>query len=137
MAAIASVKVDTSGLKRVAEQLEPQARKVIAKAAFDVESRAKRRAPVDTGALRASIYTSVGGGRSSYSVTKTIAKGLGATAFTDEEKAEGLSANIGASVEYAIFNEMGSRKMGAHPFLIPALEEVRKSFEDAWKELVK
>lgn len=139
MAAVAKVTVDTSGLKRIAGELDPRARKVIAKAAMDVEDRARRAAPVDTGALRASIYTSGGAIASDYVAARAIAKGLnpGAT-FDDEEKGEGgLNAVIGASVEYAIHQEFGTKKMGAQPFLIPALEAIRRSFLGAWGELTK
>jgi HK97 gp10 family phage protein len=39
----------------------------IRKAAFDLEARAKMRTPVDTGALRNSIYTRIGGGHDGWS----------------------------------------------------------------------
>lgn len=138
MAAIASVEVDTSGLKRIAGELDPRAQKIIAKTALDVEDRAKRGAPVDTGALRASIYSAGAGLRSKYTVSQIIAKGLNPSAtFNAREDGGDLTAVVGASVEYAIYQEFGAKAMRAHPFMIPALEAVRKPFLDAWKELTK
>lgn len=65
--------------------------------ALRVEAAAKRLAPVDTGRLRASITNQLG------------------------QDAQGLYAVIGTNVEYAIFQEFGTRFMPAHPFLRPAL----------------
>lgn len=132
MSKVGSVTVDTKALDKLIGELDPRAVKVIAKAATDVETGAKVRAPVLTGALRASIFTAI--------------------------KNEGLTAEIGPSVEYGVYVELGTGRRGAtsniqrpegvkyskdwpgisaHPFLIPALEAIRKSFLEAWKQLVK
>lgn len=138
MTAVASVTVDTSGLKRIAGELDPRAQKIIAKTALDVEDRAKRGAPVDTGALRASIYSAGAGLRSKYLVSQIIARGLNPdAAFHAKEDGGDLTAIVGASVEYAIYQEFGTKAMKAHPFMIPALEAMRKPFLDAWKEMTK
>ncbi len=107
---VGSVTVDVSGITRIAGQLDKRAADVIAKAALDVESDAKENAPVDTGALKASIFTEILSG--------------------------GATARVGPTVSYGIFQELGTHKMRAHPYLIPALERVRASFLAAWKELV-
>jgi len=65
-----------------------------------VSNSAKRRCPVDTGRLRSSIRWAV---------------------FTD---AQGLFAQVGTDVEYALFVERGTRYMEARPFLQPALDAV-------------
>ncbi len=106
---IGNVTVDTSGLTRIAGQIDKRAADVIAKAAMDIESDAKQNAPVDTGALKASIFTAIENG--------------------------GATAKVGPTVSYGIFQELGTYKMAAHPYLIPALEKVRASFLAAWKEL--
>lgn len=69
----------------------------LARRAVRVESRAKVLAPVDTGRLRSSITWRLGadGG--------------------------GLFAEVGTNVEYAPFQEFGTKYQRAHPFLIPAL----------------
>lgn len=73
---------------------------VVREYTFIVERWAKRLAPVDTGRLRASIRT-----RLMYLVGEV---------FTD--------------VEYAPYQEFGTSKMDAQPFLEPALESTKESF---------
>ncbi len=68
--------------------------------ATKVESAAKRKAPVDTGRLRASIH------------------------HEGFEDAAGLGQRIGSDVEYAIYQEVGTRHQTGKPYLRPALHEV-------------
>jgi phage protein, HK97 gp10 family len=89
--------------------MEPLAAAAVSKAVSDVEGHAKDHAPVDTGALKNSIQ-----GRST-----------GA-----------LSGEVGVGVEYGIFQEFGTYKMAAQPFMTPAAEEVRPSFEAAMRRIV-
>jgi len=64
---------------------------------------AQRLAPVDTGTLRASIHVdSVQ--RTGRSVTATVATG-------------------GEASEYAVYVELGTRRMGAQPYMTPALAQ--------------
>jgi len=65
----------------------------LAKTAHDIELSAKQRAPVDTGHLRASIGAEGGG----------------------------MAWRVNAAAGYAVYVELGTRKMGAQPFLVPAL----------------
>ncbi|MDD5512068.1 MAG: HK97 gp10 family phage protein [Dehalococcoidales bacterium] len=67
----------------------------LTKAALLVERDAKKESPVDTGTLRSSITHEV----------------------------EPTEARVGTNVEYSSFQEYGTRKMQAHPFLGPALEK--------------
>ncbi len=127
---IASVIVDTSGLTRIAGQIDKRAADVIAKNANDIMGEAVIRVPVDTGNLKNTIYTEISNG--------------------------GATAQIGASAEYAVYVEFGTGQRGAaspinrpegieyspgwmgmtaKPYLIPALEKFRQQFLDAWKEL--
>lgn len=105
----ATVRIDTRRLHALRGALDGRAQQLIDKAAFDVEEGAKERAPVLTGFLKNSIATEI-------HPLKDIVK-------------------VGA--EYGIFQEMGTRSMRAHPFLIPALEAVRPKFVAAWKQLIK
>lgn len=66
----------------------------VAKGAEEVCAEAKELCPVDTGALRDSIYVQHG--------------------F--------LSAQVGTDLEYAPCVEFGTYKMAAQPFLVPALK---------------
>lgn len=65
----------------------------LAKVAHDVELGAKRMAPVDTGHLRGSI--AAGGG--------------------------GMTWRVTAAAHYAAYVELGTRRMSAQPYLVPAL----------------
>jgi HK97 gp10 family phage protein len=72
----------------------------LARKAIKVETTAKRLCPVDTGRLRASITHEMG------------------------EDSLGLVAYVGSNVEYAIFQELGTRFQPAQPYLRPALRAV-------------
>jgi HK97 gp10 family phage protein len=74
------------------------------KATFDIEGQAKTRAPVDTGHLRSSIA-----GRMEAATTGVVEAGA----------------------HYAIYQEFGTYKMAAQPFMLPALEQVKPSLQAA------
>lgn len=71
-----------------------------------IEARAKARAPWRTGYLRGSIQ-----GRST---------GM-------------FSGEVGVGAEYGVYVEFGTSKMGAQPYLTPAVEEVAPIFSNAIK----
>lgn len=104
-----NVRIDTRRLRSLRAVVDGRAQQLIDKAAFDVEAGAKERAPVLTGFLKNSIATEI-------HKLKDIVK-------------------VGA--EYGIFQELGTRYMRAHPYLVPALEAVRPKFLAAWKQLIK
>lgn len=81
---------------------------VVRKAAADVEAAAKGRAPVDTGALRGSIGTSMHGP---------------------------LAAEIGPTVHYGQYVEFGTYKMAAQPYMGPAADQVEPGFVEAMEQL--
>lgn len=70
------------------------------KLALQVETAAKRLAPVDTGRLRSSIEHSLSG------------------------NGDGMRADIYSTVNYAIYQELGTRYQSGTPFLRPALHQV-------------
>lgn len=98
-----SYKLDDQRLRKLVATVRPRLEDVLKKAAFDVERRAKETAPVRTGALKNSIKT-------------------------DLSRLSALEAEVGASVEYAIFVEFGTSRMAGRPFLTPALEAVKAEF---------
>jgi HK97 gp10 family phage protein len=108
------IKLDTRELERIAARLNTNTRQVIEGLAFEVEARAKEFAPVDTGAMRASIFTEI-------------------------EATGAVVARVGPSVEYAPFVELGTYKMGAQPFLMPALQTIvyKLNAGVTWSELCK
>lgn len=83
---------------------------VVRKATFDVEADAKIRAPVDTGALRASI------------AGKMIGE---------------LTGEIVCGVSYGIYQEYGTVHQAGTPFLTPAVEMIRAPFFQAIAAAVK
>jgi len=44
---------------------------------------------------------------------------------------------IASAVNYAIYNELGTRRMAARPFLAPAVEAYRQRLQTAWRELLR
>lgn len=67
---------------------------------LQVETAAKRLAPVDTGRLRSSITTNM------------------------HVDSEGPVVVIGTDVDYAVYQEFGTSRQAGTPFLRPALEQV-------------
>lgn len=84
-------------------------RAAIAKAVADVEAQAKVRAPVDTGALRNSITGALTGD---------------------------TAGEVTAGVSYAVYQEYGTSRAPARPFMHPAADAVRPSFEAAIKAAI-
>lgn len=86
---------------KLAAGMAPKANELVVKTAFDIESGAKRAAPVKTGNLRRSLHTTPLG----------LAR-----------------AAVGTDVEYAPYVEYGTRHMAARPYLTPAVEAARAPF---------
>lgn len=81
---------------------------------FAIQGKAKRYVAVDTGRLRASISVSWKEGDS----------GVEPPAESPIKKpTEDFEVRIGTNVQYAIYQELGTCKMPAHPYLRPAFEE--------------
>lgn len=98
---------DDSELRRLAADLGKASvavhlagTRAVAKAAHDIEARAKIKAPVDTGNLRNSISSDV----------------------------RPLSAEVGPTADYAAYVELGTSRMAPQPFLGPAFDEVEPQF---------
>lgn len=99
-----------AGIRRKASQ-------VVRKSAFAIERNAKVRAPVDTGALRSSINTSL--------------FGHGLTGDSP------IGAEVGPEVHYGQFVELGTARMAPQPYLGPAFDEVEPSFVAALDDLAQ
>ena len=80
--------------------LEGPAGRYMQRLALQVETNAKRMAPVDTGRLRSSIEHTVSG------------------------NGDSLHADIFSHVNYAIYQELGTRYQSGQAFLRPALHQV-------------
>lgn len=89
-------------LPRIQSQLERALSELVKKTAFKIEAKAKTLAPVDTGLLRNSIQTNIDGP---------------------------LKATVGTNVEYAQYQEFGTRRQKGKAFLTPAADETEKEFQ--------
>ena len=96
-------KTDTELLDAFIAQSDAIGTKVIAKTAFAIEATAKTLAPVDTGALRNSIVT---------------------------EEISHKVLRVSDSVEYGIFQELGTSRNPAQPFMVPAVEAESRNVSD-------
>ena len=101
--------LETHGLQQILRSLDGDAEKVLDVAARNIERIAKDLAPIDTGALKNSIHVI---------------------------KEKPLERIIADGVEYGIYQEYGTTRMGAQPFMTPAVERERAQLEAAWKELL-
>jgi HK97 gp10 family phage protein len=110
MTEVNSLKLDITILNRITSELRPKASEIIRRTAFTVQGKAQQLAPVDTGALKNSLHTEI---------------------------KDPLMAIVADGVEYGIYQELGTYKMAAHPFLTPAIESERQGWEEAWRELFK
>lgn len=120
----------TTGWKSKIPSLLKKERKeidrVIRASAFRVEALAKLAAPVDTGLLRASIYTTTSRD-SSRAQAEGETRKLDPTADLGNEPTVGeLTAVVSVGAEYGIYVEMGGKRGAAQPYLEPALEEVAR-----------
>jgi HK97 gp10 family phage protein len=102
------VRLDTHKLDAIIRGLPGRADQHVRATAEAISGRAKALAPVDTGALRASIHT---------------------------EAAGALSQRVADGVEYGYFVELGTSRMSAQPFMTPAVEWVRATWVRGWADL--
>jgi HK97 gp10 family phage protein len=93
----------TQKLASASARLHEIAFNVLDQGGADIENMARELVRVRTGYLRSTIY----------------------------HKVEGLSLEAGATADYASFQEFGTRRMAAHPFLRPAFDAHQQQIYDA------
>jgi HK97 gp10 family phage protein len=104
--------LDTTVLDRITAELKPKASKIVNNYGNMVTADAAKRAPVETGALMNSL--------------------------TSESKMTAdLTFTVSDGVEYGVYQEFGTSKMAAQPFMRPAIEAWRDRFFNAFAELFK
>ena len=111
MARNVGVKIVFDKFPDIAKKAPGTTKAVVSKAAHDVEAHAKMVVPVDTGNLRNSIQTKL--------------------------EAGGFRGIVATNVEYSIYVEYGTRRMGAQPYMVPAAEAVRPQFIEAMKKIAE
>jgi len=109
---VGGIELDTAVLDRITAGMRPGAAAIVEKYGSQITGQAANSAPVDTGALRNSITSESG--------------------MTGE-----MQYTVKDGVTYGIFQELGTHKMAAHPFLVPALEQWAQPFVNAFKELFR
>lgn len=92
-------------LKQLAKKNPEALKDVISKSVILIQGKAKDKAPVDTGRLQNSIV---------FEVKKTK---------------KGYTGKVGTSLEYAPYVEMGTSRMNARPYLMPAMTESRSDIK--------
>lgn len=140
---------------QIADALPQVLSQVVRKTAFDVQASAIRKAPVDTGFLRSSIYVRTSeestygqGSVKAKRITKTARRKAAASksglisSFSSTPYGYYLLPEVGGpeneqtayvavGAEYGIYLEFGTRYMPAHPYFYPAVEHARAGFESA------
>lgn len=105
-------------LPAISAELQRVVSQIVRKAAFDIEAAAKAQAPVDTGALKNSIYT----------VTSDSSDYSGGDMPQVDTPANDHTAYVAVGMSYGIYQEYGTSHMPAQPYMTPAVEGVRPSF---------
>jgi HK97 gp10 family phage protein len=98
----------TSRIPQIIAESEHRASQIAQKTISDIEAGAKARSRVDTAAMK--------------------------NAWQAEMNGE-TSGTVSNPVEHTIYNEYGTRHMGAQPMLAPAVEEAAPEFEAAAGQL--
>jgi len=106
------IRLDTRELQRIATGLNADVDTVLGILAHQVEGASKALAPVDTGALKNSIET---------------------------KKVKMNEWRVQDGVEYGIYQELGTSRMAAQPFMVPAVEIVSGNLNDGriWTRIFK
>ncbi|MFA5150971.1 MAG: hypothetical protein WC554_00280 [Clostridia bacterium] len=106
-----SVKANLFGLERIIENCTVVTPQIVAEAGLEVSGYAKVFAPFDTSYLKNTI---------------------------DSTMISDTTARIQSNADYDVYQELGTYKMAAHPFLSPALEQVALKFmsPQTWTPLI-
>ena len=102
--------LDDRPLNALLKGIDYKAPEVVKTAALSVEAHAKMTVPILTGNLKASILA---------------------------EKLDALTWRINVWAEYGIYVELGTTKMAARPYLIPAVERAYETYLVAWHQAFK
>lgn len=104
-----SVRINTQGFRTFRTNIERDLARLVRIYTQKIQASAKRYAPVRTGRLRAAIQHTL----------------------------RDLVGTIFSGVDYGIWLEIGTRKMAAQPYLLPALREHGPAFFRAVRKLVE
>lgn len=99
--------------KIIKAQMNEAYKRAAKEIALEMEGIAKENSPVDTGNLRSKIYGESG------------------------KKNGDIIARVGTNTEYASFQEFGTSKMEAQPFIRPARDEMQRESANIVKKHMK
>ena len=132
-----TVEVDTTRLNQILARLPGNLEQNIRAVAFAIEAKAKVRAPFETGALRSSIYTRTSKGTfSNGKPTAGLPEVSGNPPREELPRVKAGEAVVGPSVEYGIYQELGTGRMAARPYLGPAVNSSADELERAMANVV-
>ncbi len=139
----ASIVVRSNTIGKLLDKLNQNMHTVVDAAATDIQTRASQIAPIDTGALRNSIYVN-NGTDSDYSQHVATARSLNpdmvALDEIDPEFVIAVSSSpsdnsyvtvVGVAADYGLFQELGTRHMRPQPFMLPSALGTQGDFETA------
>jgi len=95
-----------------------------------ISNRAKQDAPYETGTLRRSIHVGSHVSESAPDFTPEDVAGSYSDVGGVEIEEKKVSVLIGTNLEYARFQEYGTSKMAARPFLRPAMDTEKEKAKD-------
>jgi hypothetical protein len=139
----------TGPLKEFPKELRAACSKEVRITAFEIERQAKLLAPVDTGALRASIYVvtnsineraeSMAEAESLYWKDKTEAERAKGLPVSDGpgQPSDDLTAYVAVGMAYGIHQEYGTARTPAKLYMTQATEMNRKPFQEAIQQAFK
>ncbi len=107
---VGGVTLDTTILDKLMVEVPLGASKIVETFGLKIASEAAQNAPVDTGALRNSV-------------------------LSESHLEQPLLFIVQDGVEYGVFQEFGTSRIAAQPFMVPAIEANREPFQDALKAL--
>lgn len=104
------VQLETKGLDAILQKLDARADMAVRDTALSAQGKAAMSAPYDTGALSNSLHV---------------------------EKVQDAVYDLSDAVHYGVHNELGTYKMAARPFVVPAIESERGPLESRLREVLK
>lgn len=118
------VTYDNSKLLELRAALHDQAVDVVAETAFLIEGEAKLHVPRDPA-------------RPPKDLTQKVTGNLRNSIQATMEAGNGLKWRVNVYAAYGAYQEFGTKKMPARPYLVPAVEKYRQQFIDKLAALLK
>jgi HK97 gp10 family phage protein len=119
-----TVELKYSHFAAIAAKLPKATGKIVEQTAKEIEASAK----TSMGPGGGKTYSRRGKTHTASAPGSPPAVDLGALRNSIQTRVSGTSGVVFTNIHYAIYLEMGTRKMGARPFMAPAAEKVRPNF---------